>query len=259
MEAAVDRLVPNPIGIDWLKPWYAPWRSLGEPIANAINRGATAWDALNAHRSAPVRFVPQQQLPAGMAYEQYIHASGNCPTREGLHDFFNALCWLRFPSTKARLNVLQAQQIAASGIQPVRGAARDALTLFDENAAIMEAPDALWKALAAKNWPELFGALRPVWAQTRVHLFGHALLEKLDMPRKPITAHVVRLPANTKDDQALDAAMGSQLSAAGLAGKQFAHLPLLGIPGWCEANRDPVFYDDREVFRRATPQQLGTQ
>lgn len=117
----------------------------------------------------------------------------------------------------------------------------------------------MWKALAAKDWVQLFGALRPAWAQAHVHLFGHALLEKLGTPRKPITAHVIRVPANTKDEGALDAAIASRLSATRLATKPYAHSPLLGIPGWCEANRDPAFYDDRDVFRPARPGQLGTQ
>ena len=249
MEAAVDRLPRKRIAVDWARPWYTPWRAIGEPLANAINQGATPWDTFNAHPGAPLRFVPQQQLPDGMAYEQYIQASGNCPTREGLHDFFNGLCWLRFPRSKARLNMLQAQQIAVSGIQPVRGAARDALTLFDENAALLEAPDALWDALAAKDWAQLFSILRPAWAQVRVHLFGHALMEKLGAPRKPITAHVVRVPTRTHSDGALDTLIASSLSATDLATRPYAHLPLLGIPGWCDANRDAAFYDDREVFR----------
>lgn len=253
MEAALDRLPRNRIKVDWDQPWYAPWRGIGEPLADAINQGATPWNTLNAHPAAPLIFVPQQQLPHGMAYEQYIQASGNCPTREGLHDFFNALCWLRFPRIKARLNMLQAQQIAASGIQPVRGAARDSLTLFDENAALLEAPDALWDALAAKDWAQLFGILRPAWAQVRVHLFGHALLEKLGAPRKPITAHVVRVPIHTHSDGALDALIASNLSASGLATRPYAHLPLLGIPGWWEANREAAFYDDQAVFRAARP------
>jgi hypothetical protein len=30
-------------------------------------------------------------LPAGEAYESYIFNSKQCPTREGLHDFFNGI------------------------------------------------------------------------------------------------------------------------------------------------------------------------
>jgi hypothetical protein len=216
--------------------------------------------ALNsAVPSAPVQFVPQSALPAGEAYEAFIYRTGQVPTREGLHDFFNGLCWLHFPLTKRRLNQLQAAQIAESGIQPVRGPARDGLTVFDENAAFFQGPDALWDALAAKDWQSLFVTLRPLWAQAHLVLFGHALLEKLVSPRKPITAHVYRAQAATNSIADLDAWMAADLSAEKLATKPFAHLPVLGVPGWWPANEVPSFYADASVFRapRQSPNPFG--
>ncbi len=195
-------------------------------------------------------FVPQAELPAGMAYEQYIFDTGRVPTRDGLHDFFNGLCWMHFPHTKLRLNQLQAAQIAQTGIQPVRGPARDALTVFDENAAFFHGPDALWEALAAKDWQSLFVTLRPLWAKTRLVLFGHALLEKLVYPRKPITAHVFRAQAATNSIADMDEWVAADLSADKLATKPFAHLPVLGVPLWWPDNEDPAFYRDASVFRR---------
>lgn len=100
-----------------------------------------------------------------MAYEQYIFEQGGVPTRDGLHDFFNGLIWQHFPLAKQRLNQLQAAQIAADGVQAVRGPVRDAITVFDENAALLHAPDALWDALVARDWQRLFIELRPLWAQ----------------------------------------------------------------------------------------------
>ena len=184
-----------------------------------------------------------------MAYEQYIFDTGRVPTRDGLHDFFNGLCWMQFPLTKIRLNQLQAAQIAQTGIQPVRGPARDALTVFDENAAFFHGPDALWEALAAKDWQSLFVTLRPLWAQTRLVLFGHALLEKLVYPRKPITAHVFRAQAATNSIADMDEWVATDLSADKLATKPFAHLPVLGVPLWWPDNEDPAFYRDTGVFR----------
>jgi hypothetical protein len=34
-----------------------------------------------------------------------------------------------------------------------------------------------------------------------------------------------------------------------LASKPFAHLPVLGVPGWWPGNEDPAFYADASVFR----------
>lgn len=238
--------------IDWQAPWLAPLRQAGQPVADRVIAGMSCVEALNAGvvpGAAPVKFVAQRDLPSGEAYERHIFNTGCCPTREGLHDFFNGLCWMHFPQTKKKLNQLQAAEIAAAGIQPVRGAVRDALTLFDENAAFLQAPDALWEALAAKDWQRLFVDLRPLWAQARLLLFGHALLEKLVSPRKAITAHVYRVQPATESLAELDAWVAQDLSADRLAAKPFAPLPVLGVPGWWPANEAPGFYGDVQVFR----------
>ncbi|NVO06830.1 MAG: DUF3025 domain-containing protein [Rhodoferax sp.] len=235
--------------IDWNAPWLKPWRDPGEVVAREVVEGLTVADALNAVQRAPRRFIPQVDLPTGVAYEQHIFDTGCVPTRDGLHDFFNGLAWMHFPRTKLRLNALQAAQIASTGIQPVRGPARDALTLFDENAALLQAPDALWEALVAKDWNTLFVTLRPLWAEAKLILFGHALTEKLVAPRKSMTAHVFRVHETSRDLPGIDAWLAAELSAEQLASKPFAHLPVLGVPGWWAANEAPGFYADSSVFR----------
>jgi len=235
--------------LDWDRPWLAPWRESGERVAFAIAGGAAFHAALNREPSAPRRFVPQSALPADQAYEQFIFDSGDIPTRDNLHDFFNGLCWLRFPLTKARLNQLQAAEIAAAGVAPLRGPVRDALTVFDENAALLSAPEPLWDALLAKDWRKLFIDLRPLWQQAQLLLFGHALLEKLVYPRKPVTAHVYRAQPAMNSIAQLDAWVAQDISAEKLAGKPFAPLPVLGVPGWWPENENFSFYDDSLVFR----------
>ena len=243
--------------IDWSAPWLAHLRGLGEDVATQRTDQPPLCDSLNRLRTAPVTFVPQSFLPAGMAYEHYIFNSKQCPTRDGLHDFFNALCWIQFPLTKTRLNELQAGQIERLGSVTTRGPVRDALTVFDENAAFLIAPPELWEALIAKDWTRLFVTLHPLWAQTQLVLFGHALLEKLVNPRKPITAHVyiandeAKFTANQapKSMAELDAWIAADLSADNLATKPFAPLPVLGVPGWWADNKDLRFYDDDKVFR----------
>ena len=254
--------------IDWSAPWLAPWRAVGQGAAQAVAAGQTVAQALNATGLAPVQFVPQSALPVGVAYEQFIFDTQQVPTRDGVHDFFNGLCWMQFPQTKKRLNQLQAAQIAESGIQPVRGPARDALTVFDENAAFFVGPDVVWDALARKDWLTLFDLLRPAWVDVQLVLFGHALLEKLVYPRKPVTAHVFRAQAAIKNIAfrggledprseplrcssliGMDAWVAADLSADKLATKPFAHLPVLGVPGWWPGNAEPGFYRDTTVFR----------
>ena len=204
---------------------------------------------LNTGSKAEVVFVPQSCLPDGHAYEQFVFDTQTVPTRDNLHDFFNGLCWLTFPQTKTRLNQLQAAQLALDGVQQTRGPVRDALTLFDENAAFLNAPPPLWDALVSKDWQRLFVELRPMWKDAQLILFGHALLEKLVTPRKPITAHIYRAQAAMQSIAALDAWIAFDLSAEKLAGKPFAPLPVLGVPGWWAENEKLSFYEDILVFR----------
>lgn len=197
---------------------------------------------------APVRFVPQADLPEGMAYEAFIGETGQVPTREGLHDFFNALCWMHFPLAKRQLNRLQSAEIARDGVQAVRGPVRDACTLFDENALLIQAPEPVWQALTEHRWQDALVAQRHAWTQVRVWVFGHATLEKLVQPYKSITAHLWRVPEGVQAG-ALDAWLAQDLSPAKLATKPFSPLPVLGVPGWWAGNAEPGFYDDAQVFR----------
>jgi len=239
--------------VDWSRPWLVPWRERGEAIAARAAQGRLL-EALNAASDAGVcvaagrvRFVDPACQPAGEAYEAFVARTACVPTRNNQHDFFNALVWLAFPAWKRRLNELQAGQIAHAGVAGTRGAVRDALTLFDENAALLQAPPGLIAALRARDWRTLFVTRRELWAQARITLFGHALLEKLNAPRKAITAHVWVLPegAGMASTQALQ-----QLTPERLADRPFLPLPVLGVPTWWLANEDARFYDDPAVFRR---------
>ena len=120
------------------------------------------------------------------------------------------------------------------------------------NAALLQAPDALWNALAQRQWLLLFTELRPLWSQARLVLFGHALLEKLATPRKSITAHVLRVdPSAGAEPARWDAWLADVLDPGMLADRPFVPLPVLGVPGWWPANENPHFYMDALVFRPA--------
>ena len=234
--------------IDWTAPWLADWRARGEPLAKRVVAEGAQAKALNAAGHAPVQFVPQSDLPEGQAYEDFIFARRQVPTREGLHDFFNALCWMHFPLAKNRLNQLQAGEIARAGVGQVRGAVRDAATVFDENALLIQTTDALWAALREHRWHDALLGLRADWAVTRLWTFGHAALEKLVQPYKSITVHLWRVPESVSG-AGLDAWLAQDLSPEKLATKPFSPLPVLGVPGWWPANQDPTFYADTAVFR----------
>lgn len=254
--------------IDWAQPWYDTVRPAFERAApppdsfiDVFNGAARALD-LRCGAGLPLRFVPQELLPEGTAYEEFIGATGQVPTRDNLHDFFNALVWQTFPLIKRELNALQAAQIAQAGVGKSRGPARDAATIFDENAALLVVRDSdagrtLVEHLRAHRWREalydrrhLFGVDAEVW------LFGHALMEKLVAPRKAITAHtrVVFVPdeyfALAPDARRawIDREMADTLKREDLAPSGFTPLQVLGVPGWWPG-QDADFYLDTTVFR----------
>lgn len=244
-----------PPAIDWALPWFRPWRDTGAEAAAWCQGGLAVHQALNAlgqeaHGLAP-RFVSQQTLPVGAPYERHIFEQGAVPTRDNAHDFFNGLVWLGLPQAKRRMNQLQAAEITARGVGAKRGPVRDALTVFDENGAVLMAPCDIWEALIARDWTRLFLTLRPRWQEARLLVCGHALLEQLQRPRKDLTAHVLRAQAQWSSMAMLDAWLAGQLQSECLARKPFTPLPVLGIPGWCADNEAPGFYDDTRVFRPA--------
>jgi hypothetical protein len=247
---------------DWSRPWWRDWQPWIEPgwaewhqqTLQHVDDTAGLPAVLNRFsQAAPVQFVPQAALPDGQSYEGFIFEHRQVPTRDNLHDFFNACCWQRFPKTKLKLNALQAEVIGRDGVGSTRGPLRDALTLFDENALLLQAPHALWQALQRHDWNTLLVTHRQDWlasGRVRPVVLGHALLEKLCQPYKSITAHAFwidpQVPASTL---AWDAWLAERLTAPFMATKPFQPLPVMGIPGWCADNADAAFYDDQQVFR----------
>lgn len=254
--------------IDWERPWYDSVRPaferldiVDDEVIAAFNAGAAALGLCNAN-GLPLRFVPQDALPEGRAYEEFIGATGCVPTRDNLHDFFNALVWLTFPRIKQQLNALQSAQIALAGVGKSRGPARDGATIFDENSALLvvresEQGRALVEALRGHRWQDAFCQRRASFGQdAQVWLFGHALMEKLVAPRKAITAHTwvvfagdeVMALAPDALREWIDVCVAGELAAGGLSTASFTPLPVLGLPGWW-AQQDDAFYADTSVFR----------
>jgi hypothetical protein len=268
--------------IDWTRPWYATVRPAFDSLEHGVHAGGgdfiAAFNAnaarlgLQNHRGLPLRFVPQAELPPGSAYEEFIGATGCVPTRENLHDFFNGLVWQTFPLIKRELNALQAAQIVAAGVGKSRGPARDAATIFDENAALLVVREdaaglALVEDLRNHQWRDtlyarraMFGADAETDRGAEVWLFGHALMEKLVAPRKAITAHTRVLFAPGAwfglgwDERRawIDMQVAATLCAEGLSTAAFTPLPVLGVPGWWP-EQDEAFYLDDTVFRPRRP------
>ncbi|WP_309476974.1 DUF3025 domain-containing protein [Trinickia acidisoli] len=269
-EGASASAIANLERIDWSAPWLAPYAARGarwQHSAQADPSGFVGMLACEAQAAGHVTgngrllsFIEQAELPAGSAYEAHIAATGGVPTRRNLHDFFNALVWFAHPRVKATLNARQARAIERGGITGARGAERDFLTLFDENAVLFVCADPqLSAALTTFDWRRLFVDERAVWGtRCEVRVFGHALLEKLVTPYKACTGHawIVSAPVDYfawpphRQNEWLDQAVAASLAdAAILDNGRYAPLPVLGVPGFWPANTAPAFYDDAHVFR----------
>lgn len=246
---------------------FAPLRSFSAAIEGA------AWpapDCLNviAQRSAsvsgtarPLCFTSLSGLtaPGAAAYEMRIHDDGVVPLREGnWHDLFNALAWLAFPRTKAALNRAHADELRA---QPggARNSRRDALTLFDESGVlVLSSSRVVLERIRAFEWKRVFWDERDtLLATTRFLVLGHALYEKALSPYVGMTGHALLLETpdgcDLLDPDALlaqaDALAARVMDARIRQPRDLSPLPLLGVPGWWDANNDAVFYDNAGYFR----------
>jgi hypothetical protein len=242
--------------VDWSRPWFETVAATGRAVASreharvALSAVASRAGLRNA-RGLALRFGPPHAA-GDAAYEEHIARTGEVPTRDNLHDFFNALVWLTLPRTKARLNALQSQAIDASGIGARRGPLRDAATLIDENAVLLVTQRAdLVAALRRHDWRTLFVEERAAWGRdVRVIVFGHALMEKLTAPYKGVTAHALPIPLSASASLAeVDSEVAATLDAR-LTPRQLLPLPVLGIPGWADS-QEAAFYEDAAVFRPA--------
>ena len=217
------------LDVDWAAPWFQPYREVAAPVWARLAAGQPVHQALG-----DARFEPAGALASG--YEQHVAATGRVPTRDNAHDLFNGLVWLRCPGFKAALN--RAHLAAPPAPTGRRGPQRDALTLLDESGLLLAAPPALAAALRAQDWAALFTTGRALWAEARALVVGHALLEKLLAPRKPLCARVLLV-----DD------VEAPTLPAALCPADLPPLPVLGIPDWWAANASHGFYDDAQVFR----------
>ncbi len=269
----------------WLRPFQATFESLRAAsdwitYANQLLEQRRANGELLLSGGHTALSFRVSDLTEPLAYEPGIFTTGQVPCRtvaggfsnaQEQHDFYNALMWLSFPKSKARLNQLSMAAIEAvkNGLssrrsnrsESQRGILRDAITVFDESSLLLLCSDIqLVDLLAARRWQTLLVAHRLRWVQSDGIVpicFGHALLQKLESPFKAITGHcfVISVEAGLQlGDYSLDRIdniLSDNLTPDVLTKKPFLPLPVLGIPKWSPENIEPSFYDDVRVFRPA--------
>jgi hypothetical protein len=236
-------------------PAFAPYRDLLAALA-----GETSLEALNAlasglnihHGGNALRFTAASGPASAAEYETGIAASGSVPTREDtLHDFLNALVWLRFPGLKSALNLRHCQALEQQPDEhKQRGRLRDQLTLLDESGllAVSSRPELL-ELLREKRWLELFWEARAdVSRHMQFIVVGHGLLEKCLRPFPGMTAKCLLVHTQESSWDALDELAAARIRDA--KNLELPPLPVQGIPGW-DDNENKTYYQNTAIFRPA--------
>jgi hypothetical protein len=238
-------------------PAFEPYRDLlarlaGSMALQALNEIANQMDARHAKSGSALRFASLPGPTTAAQYEQSIAATGIIPTRENnLHDFLNALVWLRFPQLKSELNLRHCEMLERQpGERKQRGRLRDQLTLLDESGMLAISSDpGLLDLLRGKKWTELFWEKRAEVVQhMRFIVVGHGLLEKCLAPFPGMTAKCLFLHTPETCLGALDAFAAKAVRDA--ESLELPPLPVQGVPGW-DDNACRAYYQNTEIFRPA--------
>jgi hypothetical protein len=257
---------------DWLNrsQMFMPLRAVGArlpaigwPDAELLNALADDSGRVVNAQGMRVRFVPLAPKPKSFAdhYEPRAFLKGEVQLRPlDWHDLFNALVWMTFPTTKAVINARHYESMSAreTGNRPPT---RDALTLFDEEGIVILSSDASLLGLVREfRWKELFWKRREeVTQRMRFFLFGHALYCKALKPFVGMTGKAILLEVSdafaqqplhaqvAEADRSLAAHMWDRSRMR--HGRELAPLPLLGVPGWWNANDQESFYENTGYFR----------
>jgi hypothetical protein len=255
-------------------PMFAPLCALadklpeiGWPNAEVLNHLAdeTGRRIVNA-RGQRIRFVSAGE-DRGPGFEARTWLAGEVAVRRiDWHDLLNALVWITYPTAKASINgrhqgALEADAAAPSRESGARSPLRDALTHFDEDGVVVlcSQPE-LSALLRGFAWKELFWRQRTqVSRAMRFFVFGHALYQKALAPFVGMTGKALLFdvaPAVLERDAEGLRAEVDRLTALHLwnpermlAPRELFPLPVLGVPGWWNANEDAGFYDDVGYFR----------
>lgn len=244
MEAGLNAgLAPAPYShpiFDSVREWID--RIGNAPSLDLLNFFSEEKD-LKSESGKPIRFVPPSA--SDPYYEVHLFETGQVRTRpDNRHDLFNALAWLAFPKTKARINAMHAAEIPREQAHDGgrRGRLRDLLTIFDEGGAIAACSGEVAELVRQARWSELFLERH---RELRIVVLGHAVLEQALAPHPGITCKVIFAdPSRDLDTQA-----AHWLATTGKTPRDLPPLPVFGYPGWFEGSGQPEFYADERYFR----------
>ena len=189
-------------------------------------------------------------------YEPRIFLKRELQTRsKNWHDLFNALVWFRFAQTKTVLNELHYHASLQRQQKSNRGALENVITLFDEcGVVVISSRVELLNMIREHQWKSLFIDHRDAFERDiKCVVFGHAMYEKALSPYIGMTAQALLIHDKqliTGSVDMIDVSVANKWRNGEITStRDLSPLPLLGIPGWFEANDNPAFYEYEEYFR----------
>lgn len=221
----------------------------------------------------PISLVAQDDnLPyPEMSYEERIYKTGIISTRENnWHDFFNTMIWVLFPESKKLLNLLHIKEMENQASSH-RTIGRDAITHLDESGIIIVSSEqSLIDALRHHQWMDVFYQQRELWIddlpfkqkvskQIAAFIFGHGMYEKSLHPFIGLTGKMYAIKVEKdffnqdklQQYQQLDQFLAADIKLTQTLknNQKLSPLPVLGIPGWFEQNKQQSFYQNQDYFR----------
>ena len=254
----------DPFHVDDLQtPIFEPlW-----PILSRFSR-RTAWpntgdfNALASEWNLPSDFGLSfsDVMDDELGYERRIAERGEIQCRpNSWHDFFNAMTAITFPRTKRAVNRRQmtSRDKERETSQSGRSPELNMLAHFEEcGVIVLSASEELTDHLRSFRWQQLFWERRQqVENHMRFIIYGHGLYAKARTPYIGLTGHAVILQCHPRDIDApldwIDECTESLIDCreAYRCPRDLAPIPLLGIPGWDEANSNAAFYSNTTYFR----------
>ncbi|MFA6014524.1 MAG: DUF3025 domain-containing protein [Gallionellaceae bacterium] len=260
-----DELLDSP----FFEPLYPVLRQLDQhafPTRHTLNTLLAGYGNITTLSDKPLHFVAQAtgKLAFEAQYEPRCFLTGEVQTRDdNLHDLFNALVWLTFPHSKAAINALHYRALTHPDLplQTQRGKVRDHATLLDESGVIVAYADPHLKELLCDfKWKELFWTQREQLKKSMgFYIFGHGLYEKAMHPYIGFTGQGLCIKVENefftwpleKRLAHVDAKVAEYLDATNkiVLNQCITPVPLLGIPGWDNANRKEAYYENQHYFR----------
>ena len=239
MEAGLN----HPI-FDSVREWID---RLGSSPSLELLNSCSEEKGLKTESGKAIRFVPRSA--SDPYYEVHLYETGHVQTRaDNKHDLFNALAWLAFPQTKARINAMHAAEIPREHGR--RGRLRDMLTIFDEGGAMVACGTQVAELVRRAQWRELFVERH---RDFRIVVVGHAVLEQALAPHPGITCKVVFADPS----RSLDAQAAQWLATSGRSPRDLPPLPVFGYPGWLPQSGRAEFYADQRYFRPPQGRKMG--